>query len=67
VSVTGRTLALHARTKGESGLHTVIQMAPCMSAAIIKVVERSLSLISEGDEEFRSSMLVSARYGRPDV
>jgi hypothetical protein len=68
VRATRRMLSLHARTKVERlciswgySCGTVIQrMAPCMSTAIIRVVERRFSLIFGGDEELRPSMLMSA-------
>jgi hypothetical protein len=38
-----------------------------MSTAIIIAVERCFSLISEGDEELGSSMLMRAGSGRAEV
>jgi hypothetical protein len=38
-----------------------------MSTAIIRVVVRCFSVISEGDEELGSSMLMSAGEGRAEI
>jgi hypothetical protein len=75
VSVTKRTPLLQAPTKVERvcmswgySCRTVIQrVAPCMSTAIIRAEEICLSFISEGDEEFRSLVLMSAGEGRAEI
>ena len=38
-----------------------------MSIAIIRAEERCFSVISKGDEEFRSSMLITASKGRVEI
>jgi hypothetical protein len=38
-----------------------------ISTAIIQAEERCFSVISEGDEELRSSMLISAGKGRAEA
>ena len=38
-----------------------------MSTVIIRAEERCFGVISKGDEEFRSSMLISAGKGRAEV
>jgi hypothetical protein len=56
------------RISWEYSYRTVIQRAArCMSTAIIMAVERCFSLISKGDEELGSSMLMSAGSGRAEV
>lgn len=38
-----------------------------MSTVITRTMERCFSLVSKGDKEFRSSMLMSAGSGRVEI
>ena len=52
---------------GYSCLTVIQRMVPRISTAIIRAVERCFNLISEGDKEFGSSMLMTAGSGRAEI